>query len=146
MKSLRQIVLENERVSREAEKEHREPRVFDEEEIRLLKNGSVAPLMTVPFLAHYLPPGWRRVDGPARFGPSRAYFSGDNEGYGAYFVDSSGFGKESEPALTGEEFITQVVRVGESPRGEEYGWAVVESGEFQVKVALYEREEGGSVA
>jgi hypothetical protein len=65
----------------------------------------------MPFLGDYVPEGWQMVDD--------------------YFVDSSGFGREGELALTLGQF-DQIVQehVGS-------GWAIVEAGEFQVVIGRY---------
>jgi len=84
----------------------------------------------IPFIGDYLPTGWERVSLRNEDG-SRGVYMGDNEGYGAYFVDSSGFGSPYEPALTLEEFCARV-RPGRA-------YAIVEAGEFQVKIGVFRR-------
>lgn len=64
-----------------------------------------------PFLADYIPEGYELVE--------------------KYFVDSSGFGSENEPALTLEQFLRRVK--------EGFGYAVIESGQFQVYIGEYRR-------
>ena len=49
------------------------------------------------------------------------------------FVDSSGFGWEGEPALTIEQFYKQVKKG--------FGYAVVDSGQFQVFVGVFEKQK-----
>jgi len=49
-----------------------------------------------------------------------------------YFVDNSGFGKESEPALTPEQFLAEV------KKGKYY--AITGQGQFQVYVAEYKKQ------
>jgi hypothetical protein len=67
----------------------------------------------VPFLGDYLPDGWKRSERDDAF------------------VDTSGFGSESEPALT-QDGLRQWMRPG-------YGYAVTEAGQFQAYVAEYEK-------
>lgn len=50
-----------------------------------------------------------------------------------YFVDSSGFGSESEPALTPKQFVAKVK--------EGFGYAIVSEGQFQVYVGEFKKEE-----
>lgn len=46
-----------------------------------------------------------------------------------YFVDSSGFGRESEPAMTIKQFLKKVRK--------NYYYAIVEHGQFQVYIQEY---------
>ena len=47
------------------------------------------------------------------------------------FVDSSGFGQESEPALTIEQFYNQIKKG--------LGYGVIDAGQFQVHVGVFEK-------
>lgn len=62
-----------------------------------------------PYIGEFAPPGWRRVQ--------------------THFVDSSGFGDQTEPALTGEEFGERL-QAGR-------GYAIVSMGQFQVHVGEF---------
>jgi hypothetical protein len=101
----------------------------------------------MPYIGYRCPRGYRRVN-LADWVVSSEYICGLDCWYGsdkhvrgltvvsqigktAFFVDKSGFGKPSEPALTLEEFV-RVMRPG-------YYYAVVEEGEFQVKVGVFSR-------
>jgi len=64
-----------------------------------------------PFIADYEPKGWQVV----------------NE----FFVDSSGMGREGEGALTFGQFLNKV--------REGYGYAIKESGQFQVYINEYKK-------
>lgn len=64
-----------------------------------------------PYIGDYVPDGWEKT----------------NE----YFVDSSGFGGENEPALTVSQFMEKV-RDG-------YGYAITEAGEFQAYVGEFKK-------
>ena len=66
-----------------------------------------------PNLGDYLPKGWTITN--------------------TYFVDSSGFGADDEPALTFGQFLNKV-RAG-------YGYAIYEAGEFQVYIREYKKEK-----
>ena len=62
---------------------------------------------------------------------------GDNEGYGAYFVDCTGLGKPDELALTIDEFTNRVKL--------EYGYAIVEIGRHQAKIGVFRQIKGGVI-
>lgn len=68
-----------------------------------------------PFLGDYVPQGWTLQE--------------------TYFVDATGMGLESEPALTVDQFL----RVLEEFVGQ--GWAITEAGQFQVYVGRFTRDE-----
>ena len=72
---------------------------------------SMWPPFPFPFIGEYVPRGWKKVE--------------------EYFVDSSGFGAEDEPALTIEQFKARVK--------EGRGYAITQAGEFQVYVGEYIR-------
>ena len=65
----------------------------------------------IPFLGAYVPNGWAQVNN--------------------YFVDNSGFGQVGEAALTAEEFYA-AVKPG-------YGYAIIESGQFQVYIGQFKK-------
>lgn len=69
------------------------------------------PPFPFPKLGDYVPAGWERVD--------------------EFFVDSSGWGSEGEPALTVEQFKDKLV-AGR-------GYAITSEGQFQVYVGEYIR-------
>ncbi len=92
-----------------------------------------------PFIGNYLPNGWYRVELTPEVDPNRrGIYGGDNEGYGAYFIDSSGFSGTSEAALSAEEFLERLTI--------NYAYGIVEVGQFQVKVGLFSnhRNNGGN--
>jgi len=68
----------------------------------------------IPFLGPYVPQGWRPVEEPL-------------------MVDSSGFGSPGELALTFDQFLTHIRRWDRAA----YGWAIIETGQFQVVVQAY---------
>jgi len=49
-----------------------------------------------------------------------------------HFVDKSGFGREGEPALTVDRFVSMVQK--------DFGYAIIEEGQFQVYVGVFERK------
>lgn len=75
----------------------------------------------LPHIGDYRPDGWTLVD--------------------THFVDSSGFGTPGEPALTGDEFRA-IVRASIRQHAADHelvGWAVIEAGQFQVRVGEFTR-------
>lgn len=79
-------------------------------------------LKSIPNLGTYVPEGWEEIT--------------------RYFVDSSGHGAPDEPAMTFDQFRTEVrtVLAGKEILGIDdrvYGWAIVEAGEFQIYVGLF---------
>lgn len=74
-----------------------------------------------PHIGDYRPAGWDLVD--------------------THFVDASGFGTEREPALTADQFrkvIRDSIREHAANR-DLVGWAVIEAGQFQVRVGEFVR-------
>jgi len=76
------------------------------------------PPFPFPNLGDYRPKGWSKVQ--------------------TYFVDSSGFGREGEAALSVPQFI-KMIKVG-------YAYAIVEAGQFQVYIAEFKaiRQKGAN--
>jgi hypothetical protein len=68
-------------------------------------------VLRCPDLGYYLPDGWDRSE--------------------LYFVDNSGFGSESEPALTINQFLNKVKQG--------FGYAIYEAGQFQVYIQEYKK-------
>ena len=101
MYSLQYIKAINKEKSEQAEMEGATPYIakFDGDE----------GVRAMPFLGDYIPKGYKIVN--------------------IFFVDSSGFGSESEMALTLGQFLNKV-RAG-------FGYAIKESGQFQVYINEY---------
>lgn len=70
-------------------------------------------IRNIPNFGDYRPKGWKLVE--------------------TYFVDSSGFGEESEPALTINEFLKKI-KAGR-------GYAIIEAGQFQVYIGEFVRSK-----
>jgi len=85
----------------------------------------------IPSIGERCPRGWKRVNIKEAGLPMQGVYEDDNLGYGAYFVDSSGFGSPREPALTVDAFMKLVNDSGK------YGYAIVEAGQFQVKIGVF---------
>jgi len=103
------------RRTNEAIRLHKKPFLVNADLVRALSSGRV-PDRSIPFLGYYCPTGWEETEV-------------------TYFVDSSGYGSENEPALTLREFGRELFPYETGG----YGIGVIESGEFQVIVRLYRR-------
>lgn len=68
-------------------------------------------MLKCPNLGDHCPKGWKEID--------------------RLFVDNSGFGSEGEPALTIGQFLAKV-KSG-------LGYAVVEEGQFQIYIGVFEK-------
>jgi hypothetical protein len=105
MMSLETIRSMNDTATRRAAREGLVPRIIH----------SADDVRGIPHLGYRVPRGWKLVE--------------------KLFVDSSGFGSESEPAMTQAAF-TDYVKAHPG-----YGWAVIEAGQFQCYVGRYEKKE-----
>ncbi len=96
--------------ARKAAREKKYPLLVEQGDIDachlLLERGQL-PHLGIPFIGDWRPRGYKPVGEPL-------------------FVDSSGFGSASEPALTQREFVARL-RAG-------YAYAVIEAGQFQCYV------------
>lgn len=91
--------------------------------------GKIDIAKKLPFIGHYLPEGWALID-PDVLKPNRTrYVSGKIGDIPGIFVDASGFGLTTEPAMTLGEFANWIVPG--------FGYAVTEVGQFQVTVHVY---------
>ena len=114
MMSGSQIASMSAEAAKKASKEHKVPYVVWPEDISLWKktiSEGELPQFPFPFIGTHKPEGFEQT----------------NE----YFVDSSGFGTEGEPALTIREFATKV--------REGYAYAITEVGQFQLYITEYRR-------
>jgi hypothetical protein len=135
----------SDRAAREASHAHRAPRV-------LYDAASVAhDLQGLPFLGDYCPRSWVPLTwhetGFVR-GEAGSLWPDQQEPDEPVelFVDSSGFGSETEPALTRGQTVQRVAALLEAVKGT--GWtlgaAISEAGQFQCYVRLYRRLPRGS--
>ena len=98
--------------ARKAAKQNKTPYIVWPEDLTKWKDicsKGGYPSLPFPFIGDYVPKGFRKVK--------------------EYFVDSSGFGRPGEPALTVDEFVEKI-KV-------DRGCAITEAGQFQVYVAEY---------
>jgi len=86
----------------------------------------------IPNVGTRTPKGWRRID-------PREWFNGRERGVyeGGFLVDSSGMGGEHEPALTPQQFLELA-----KP---DYGYAIIEVGQFQIHIGVFEPTGGKRV-
>lgn len=113
MMSVGEIQRINREATKKASSKRERPRVYTESERTRLGSGElVGP---IPFLADYLPTGWKVVNV-------------DED----YFVDISGFGSPGEPAMTMQALARLI-----ASKPADHGWALVEHGQFQGYVREY---------
>ncbi len=94
--------------------------------------GNIKVLRLLPFIGDHLPEGWERVE-PDSIKPNRTRpFSNMLDGVGMLWVDSSGLGREDEPAMTMREFAAWAVP--------NYGYAITVAGQFQVGIGVFRRK------
>lgn len=94
--------------------------------------GKIETLQRIPNLGSYTPPGWRRID-PATIKPNRTeWASGRVDGVPGLFVDATSLSGEDEIAMSVEEFAKWLVP--------NYGYAIVEEGQFQVTIGVFEKQ------
>lgn len=110
MMSLASIEYESRKAARRAAREHKHPFVMFQSDIDLAQAGSMEALRNIPFIGNYTPRGFKKTEN-------------------LYFVDSSGFGGDNEPALSINQFLRKL-RVN-------YAYAIVEAGQFQVYIQEY---------
>lgn len=125
MMDMRAIHALNHDIALEAAKNKRVPFFVTKQDLATYRAHGVAGL-NIPNLGDYLPATWARVNLATAWGSRR----GLDEDMNALFVDKSGVGRPGEPALTLDEFL-EALRPG-------YGYAIVEEGQFQVYVGVFE--------
>ena len=113
MWSLEMIDYLNQEAARDARQQEREPYV------PALHDIAMMPPFPFPNLGPHVPPSWERVEDAT------------------WFVDSSGWGDPSEPALTAEEFRSDLRAYIQEHPG--HGFGIIECGQFQCHVAAFER-------
>jgi hypothetical protein len=109
MMSLESIRYESRRAAAKAAKTKKTPFVVEAEDLEQWKAGNLSGGLPFPMIGTYEPKGWTKI--------------------GESFVDASGFGSESEPALTINQFINQLTAG--------HGYAIIEAGQFQVYIGEY---------
>lgn len=92
----------------------------------------------IPFLGDYTPAGWRRALWADLYEHPRTGWPWREDEEATFMVDSSGFGDTGEPALTIAEFA-DFTMLRQRPQ-HSYGWAIRETGQFQIVVGAYVRD------
>lgn len=107
------IAYETRKSTRKAKRHKSVPYVFTEKEVTKLSEGDVSAFKHIPLLGEHVPNGWTLVR--------------------SHFVDASGVGLESEPAMTQKAFARIVAA------NDIHGWGLGEWGQFQVYINEYAR-------
>jgi hypothetical protein len=101
--------------AQEAAQEGREPYEYWDGE-------PIGPPFHFPFLGNYVPDGWRKRDNDL-------------------FVDKSGWGAPTEPAMTIDALVAEIKRLlCTTPPDKRLGFAITLEGEFQLYLGVYERD------
>jgi len=106
-----------------------QPVNFSKVEIETMKAGDLSLLKNIPNIGDYDPVYFKRIELDQIDDNDRGVYMGDNKGFGAYFVDASFCGSRNEPALAVQEFVERL-----NPK---YAYAIVEEGQFQIKVGVF---------
>lgn len=125
MMSLSTIRHMSEEAGRKAAQRNMQPYVpYNEEDVQRMPGGELwngKRGYPFPSLGDHQPEGWTDT--------------GES-----YFVDSSGLGRDYEPALTWPQFNKRIIEdVVRSPR--RLGLGITEVGQFQLYVSVFERDE-----
>ena len=125
MMSSEQIEREAERHARKAKRHGKVPHFLS----ALGDDAIRRECARIPFLGDYVPRGFERMHVGDTFGEQYGAGTADH----AYlFVDSSGSGERGERAMTIGQFAEFV------QRHPGYGYAIVEAGQFQIVLGVYQ--------
>ena len=120
MMSLGQIEAVNRQATRASQRARKLPTLIEPEDVQAYRAGNENAIY-IPYIGQRVPRGFRLVQS-----------DGDSQAY-PLFVDTTGYGSESEPAWTMSRFLGHVEACGRS------WWGTVESGPFQCYFQRYER-------
>lgn len=73
-------------------------------------------IRSIPHLGNYVPDGWELEK--------------------SHFVDATGWGSPDEPAMTFDQFRTQI-RMEDANADEPIGFAIIEAGQFQIYIGQF---------
>lgn len=138
MMGLEQIIAMNRAAARRSAREHILPLVVSREDLEtdlMLKRR----LRAIPFIGDRRPRGWKLLNASAMLGSNHGcvpFGIWRKDAYHFIEVDSSGLGTPGEIALTFEEFLEAVRKIGPG-----YGYAMVEQGQFQVVIGVFRPRE-----
>jgi hypothetical protein len=116
-----------------AAKENKVPLVLDEHDLKDLREKGTLTKGGggIPFIGDNVPDGWERVNvWEDDDWPERSKY--EYEGSGCYMVDTSGYGSPEEPALTVSQ-MGEIFKPG-------FGYALVESGQFQGHIGVFQKK------
>ena len=138
MMSTEQIVEMSRRAARQSAREHVVPLLTEKSHLEAdvtLKRR----LRQTPFIGNRVPRGWRLLNASILLGSTDncVPYWDDKRRHYYMQVDSSGFGSESEPSFTERQFYEAVRKIGPGR-----AYAIVETGQFQVVVGVFEPIEG----
>ena len=89
--------------------------------LTIFDENHIEDIFKIPDIGSYSPPGWKLVD--------------------TSFCDHSGVGRPDEPALTRDQLKKTIREHVES--GNKYGYAIIEVGQFQLRIGVFEEEKRG---
>lgn len=121
-----QIQQLNHDLALRAAKENAHPFYVTAQDLVMYRAGPDATGLSIPSIGDHVPPGWRRVDIAEVWGEDTRGAAQLN----AFFVDKTGLGLASEPALTLDAFLA-TLKPG-------YGYATIQEGEMQCYVGVFE--------
>lgn len=107
------IAYETRKSTRKAKRHKSVPYVFSDSELADMNGGDVNAFKHIPLLGNHVPNGWTLVR--------------------SHFVDATGIGDESEPALT-QKAMAKIINENGN-----HGWGLGEWGQFQVYINEYAR-------
>ena len=113
MMSLADIERINRQATRRSQAERKVPALIEAYDVRAYRDGD-KNAVSIPMIGDRLPRGYKKVGEPV-------------------FCDHSGFGEESEPAMTLRAFLAYLESHAPSY------WGIFESGQFQSYVQEYEK-------
>lgn len=113
--------------ARKAARARRIPLMVQPDDLMVDDTALVKFVSRCPFLGDYLPKGYERVSAKTleQLDPKARH-------YETLFVDTTGWGSESEPALTLRGFAKAIRALGPG-----YGYAIYDRGQFQANIDIY---------
>ena len=130
MMDIETIVALNKEAGNKAKRHGIKPTTFDE------KTLDVEDLREIVNLGNYVPKGWKRLDVNKYVMKWELPYSHKILDKGGLFVDSSGFGRPDEPALTIEQLISLMAKLLSNKPS--LGFGIVSEGQFQITIGVFE--------
>ena len=124
------IVALNKKAGNKAKRDGIKPTTFEE------KTLDVDDLRGIVNLGNYVPKGWKRLDVNKFVMKWELPYSHKILNKGGLFVDSSGFGQPSEPALTIDQLISLMAKLLSNKPS--LGFGIVSEGQFQITIGVFE--------